>query len=116
MMFVEPSQPIQVLTAPSQSLSTAQQILLWLNGLTLPTIIFGVIKGTRWFTRKEDIVKSTVLSFQEQLTAIKDNHLHTMQESLKEISKDQQAGFKELIQATNSSKDAIVNAILLTKK
>jgi hypothetical protein len=101
--------------APAQ-LSTIQQILLWINGLTLPTIIIYIVKGTRWFTKKEEGVKSTVLSFQEQLTAIKDNHLHTMQESLKEIQRDQTAGFKELVAATNQSKDAIVNAILLTKK
>lgn len=112
------AEPKMLVDASTQAptLTWTQQALLWINGLSLPAIIIAAIKGTRWVTKKEDEMKAVVTGFKSDLTLIKDNHLHTMQESLKEIKKGQDEGFKDLIQATNTSKDAIVQAILLTKK
>jgi hypothetical protein len=119
--LAEPKMMLVDATAPI--LSWTQQMLLWLNSLTLPAIIVAAIKGTRWFTQKEEGIKSTVADFKADLTLIKDNHLHTMQESLKEIKLGQDKSIeemtrntKEVVAATNASKDAIVNAILLAKQ
>lgn len=119
MMFVEPT----TTTTVTSQVPLTTQILLWINGLTLPTIIFAAIKGTRWFTKKEEALKQGAEGFKQELALIRDNHLHHIQESLNEMNQGmkthhetEQDNAREIVNAVRQSQDAIVNAILLTKK
>ena len=110
-------------TTITSQVSWTQQILSWLNGLTLPAIIAAVWGATRWLTKKEDEFKAGMTAAKAELETIKSNHLHHMQESLNEIktaqvdtAKEMAAQTKEMVAATNASKDAIVNAILATRQ
>ena len=116
MIFAEPT------TIQSQ-IPWTQQILSWLNGLTLPAIVLAVFGAARWLTKKEDEFKAGMTAAKAELEVIKTNHLHHMQESLNEIKqaqidmvKEMGDQTKDIVAATNSSKDAIVNAILTIRK
>jgi hypothetical protein len=106
----------------AQQTSNVSQILQWLNGLTLPTLLGAAFAAARWITKKEDAAKSLFAGIQRELSTLRDNHLHHMQESLDRIEQGQSKMIetlnlhtREIVASQNQSTTAIVQAILTLK-
>lgn len=107
---------------PSTLQFIADQIGQWLNHLTLPAILFGVWKGSRWVNKKEQETKTVVAGVLADIDIIKTNHLHHIQESLDGLKAGQDETIKlmnentkDIVAAINNSKDALVSAFLAAK-
>jgi hypothetical protein len=107
----------------TQTAPLTTQVLQWLNGLTLPGIVIFVFGASRWLTKKEDELKGMLDGAKGEFELLKTNHLHHLQQSLDEIKGGQdkltEAAERHqgnMVLAINSSKDAIVQAILITKQ
>ena len=116
-MFVDPQVAYQIPTTPIMT-----QILAWVNGLTLPGIIIAAITASRWVTKKEDGAKAIIADVLSKMDTIRSNDLHHVQLSLDRMEAAQgktaeaMTDMKEsIVAAQNSSKDAIVQAILTLK-
>lgn len=113
--------------APTPTFSLTQQILAWINGLSLPTLLLGALGLGKWLTKKEEEAKTAVATITASVENLKTNHLHHIQETLDGIKTGQDkmveqmsentrdmveqmnANTRDIITAQNSSKDAIVN-------
>ena len=102
------------------SLST--QLLAWFNALSVPALLLVAWKISRWYSKKENEVKTSFSTAMGTLTNIRDNHLHHIQDSLNEIKAGQDRANAQAIDQTvaivgavNQSKDAIVQAIISAK-
>jgi len=100
-----------------------EQIFTWINNLSLPALLFGALGLGRWMTKKQQEAQLAVTTVVASVENLKTNHLHHIQGTLNEIKSGQdkvveQMGenTRDIIAAQNSSKDAIVNAILATRK
>jgi len=116
-MFVDPQIAYQIPATPWTT-----QILGYINGLTLPALLIGAFSAARWLTKKEEAMKSGANELKTQLETIRDNHLHHIQVLLDDLKNGQDktteamVDTKEaIVSAQNSSKDAIVQAILTLK-
>lgn len=106
-----------------QQTSNVSQILQWLNGLTLPSLLVGAFTVARWLTKKEDEVKAGIAEAKAELATLRTNDLHHIQGTLDEIKTGQekvaQAAERhksEIVAAITASQTAIVQAIMTTRK
>ncbi len=100
-----------------------EQIFTWINNLSLPALLLGALGLGRWMTKKQQEAQLAFGTVVTSIDNLKTNHLHHIQETLDGIKVGQdkfveQMGenTRDIIAAQNSSKDAIVNAILATRK
>jgi uncharacterized protein (DUF2062 family) len=89
-----------------QPTNTAQ-IIAWINGLTIPAILFFVWKASRWVTKKTEVVDTIT----NDLTVIKSNHLTHMQDSLEQMQRGQEVHRNEIVAAIQTSQAEVVKAI-----
>lgn len=122
MLFVQVAQTTApIVVTSTQPLITS--VLQWVSGLTLPGVLVTAWGVSRWYTKKEDTAKSTIADALAKVDQIRTNDLHHMQLTLTEL-KEGQKEFAEaadrhkndMITAMNSNKDAIVNAIISSRK
>jgi hypothetical protein len=105
-----------------QQPTITQQVLAWVNGLTLPGIAFTAFMASRWLTKKEDEARAVVAEALAKVEQIRTNDLHHIQTTLTDMKDSAQRHYdseerhqEDLVAAMNSSKDAIVNAIISTR-
>ena len=102
--------------------SLTSQILAWINGLSLPTLLAGAFGFSRWITKKEQEAKASVATVAASVENLKENHLHHIQESLDGIKTgmgkmaDQATeNTRDIVTAIRASQDAVVSAILTVR-
>ena len=96
--------------------------LQWFNSLTLPGLVLGAMGVTKWYYKKEAQAKATVATVLGAVETLRTNDLKHMNDTLQEMKTCQEKMAESadrhqeaLLAATNSSKDAIVQAILTLK-
>ncbi len=98
------------------------QIIAWVNGLTIPGIIFFVWRASGWLTKREDAAKAEMASVKQELELHSTNHFPHMQDTLTRIELAQGettravlSSQNEITKAIQASQTAIVQAILTQK-
>lgn len=102
------------------SLST--QLLAWFNTITIPALLLAAWKISRWIAKEEQEARTSFTGLASSIENLKSNHLHHIQESLDGIKQGQDKmaeqmveNTREIVQAINGSKDALVSAFLAAK-
>ena len=98
------------------------QFLAWTNTITIPALLLAAWKISRWVANKEQEARTSFTGLAGSIENLKSNHLHHIQESLDGIKDGQDKmaeqmteNTREIVQAINGSKDALVSAFLAAK-
>lgn len=98
------------------------QVWTWINTITLPGLALAIWKFSRWVANKEQEARASLAGMAASIENLKDNHLHHIQETLDGIKTGQgkmaeqmTENTRDIVAATNSSKDAIVAAVIASR-